>query len=239
MEGSYAMTKYRNQLLCALAPSDLELLDPSIEPVTLALRQIIVVPKTPIEAVIFIESGLSSEVVMSGDHEQIEVGVIGRDGMIGLPLVLGVDRSPHRIFMQIGGHGLLVSASALRTAMATSPTLRDVLLAYAHQFMLQLAQTALANGRFDISIRLARWLLMSSDRMQSVHVPLTHEFLSLMLGVRRAGVTEALHILEAKGLIKTMTGMIHITDQEHLAELASPIFSSLVTELSEMAVMSA
>jgi CRP-like cAMP-binding protein len=121
--------------------------------------------------------------------------------MSGISVVLGGDQSPHSTYMQIAGGGLRISAKELRTAMAASGSLHQMLLRYAQAFMVQTAHTAIANARANIERRLARWILMAHDRTRIATLPLTHEFLSLMLGVRRAGVTEAFQTLKRAKLI--------------------------------------
>jgi hypothetical protein len=133
----------------------------------------------------------------------IEVGIIGREGMTGLSVVMGTDRSPHETFMQVGGDGQRMSSVNLCQAVGESPALHRHLLRYGHAFVVQTAQTVLANGRNKIEQRLARWLLMASDRLDGDEVPLTHEFLSVMHGVRRPGVTTT---LDRKGLRKMTNG---------------------------------
>src|SRR5262245_54102481 len=132
------------------------------------------------------ESGL----VLQG--HSTDVAVIGREGMTGLPVVLGTDRSPCDIFMQVEGDGHCIAAQKLRQVVNQSPTLLRCLLLYAHAFGIQVNYTALADAQGSIEERLARWLLMARDRLDSDKMILTHEFLASMLGVRRAGVSEAL-----------------------------------------------
>jgi CRP-like cAMP-binding protein len=130
-----------------------------------------------------------------------EVGLIGRDGT-GIAVVLCNGRSPNETFIQVEGDGMAISAESLRTAMEKSRSLERALLSYAHAFLNQTSRTALSKGTATLEERLARWLLMANDRLGGDSVPLTHEFLSLMLGVRRAGVTVALHFLEQRGIIQ-------------------------------------
>ena len=132
------------------------------------------------------------------DHKRLEVGLIGCEGVTGLPIVLGNDRSPYETFMQVAGNGTRIAADKLRDAITQSRSLERALLRFAHSFMNQTANTALSNGTASLEERLARWLLMANDRLRGNEVPLTHEFLSLMLGVRRAGVTVALNYLEQR-----------------------------------------
>jgi hypothetical protein len=135
------------------------------------------------------------------------------------------DRVPHETYMQIAGHGQRIKADYLREAIATSNSLHQLLLAYVFSFMTQTTQTALANGRSKIEERLARWLLMARDRVDSDELPLTHEFLAIMLGVRRSGVTVALQELERKGLIAHRRSVITIGDREGLEHSSNGTYS--------------
>jgi CRP-like cAMP-binding protein len=210
----------RNRLLNGLSAADLALLQPDLEPVSLPIRQVLETPNKPIKHSYFIERGLASIVALNG-HRRLEVGLIGREGMTGVPIVLGNDRSPHENFIQIAGEGVRIPAEKLREALQQSRSLERAFLSFAHSFMNQTANTALSNGTATIEERLARWLLMANDRLEGDEVPLTHEFLSLMLGVRRAGVTVALHYLEQRALIRMSRGQIVITDREGLRTAAN------------------
>ncbi len=179
-----------------------------------------------IERIYFPESGVAS-IVANGSHP-IEVGMIGREGMTGSSVVLGDSaRAPYDIYMQVAGAGQHMPVDRLQEAIAKSPTLHQVLLRYVHVFMMQATQTALANGRGKIEERLARWLLMVHDRIDGNEVGLTHEFLSVMLGVRRSGVTMALQELERKGLIAHRRSFIAIVDREGLEESSNGTYLRL------------
>ena len=141
--------------------------------------------------------------------------------MTGLPVVLGNDRSPNETFIQVEGTGSRIAADDLRRAMRKSDSLSRVLLNFVNAFLIQTSHTALSNGTASIEERLARWLLMAQDRLDGSEVPLTHEFLSLMLGVRRAGVTRALNQLSRKGLIRLLRGRIEIIDRAGLIRSAN------------------
>ena len=145
--------------------------------------------------------------------------------MTGLDVVMGNDHAAHDTYMQIAGRGWRISAAKLREADKRSDTLHRALLKYAHTFLLQTAQTALANGRSKIEERLARWLLMARDRVDTDDLPLTHEFLALMLGTQRPGVTIALHALERDGLIVTARGRITILDRKALEQNSNGTYS--------------
>ena len=146
----------------------------------------------------------------------IEVGLIGREGMTGLAVVLGNDRNSNEVFMQAPGQGHCIRANDLRKAIDKSVTLHRSMLRYAHAFLEQATRTAVANGRSKIEERLARWLLMADDRLDGPELSLTHEFLAMMLGVRRPGVTTAVQHLEGAGVITKRRGRIVITDRAAL-----------------------
>ena len=168
----------------------------------------------------FIEYGLASIVAANGD-KQIEVGLIGCEGMTGLSIVLGNDRSLHETFMQVPGNGQRIAADKLREAISQSRSLERALVGFAHSFLNQTANTALSNGTATLEEWLACWLLMANDRLRGDEVPLTHEYLSLMLGVRRAGVTVALHYLEQRALISLSRKQVMITDRKGLKAAAN------------------
>ena len=202
-----------NWLLSRLSRTDARLLQPHLKPVDLPVRRQLEARKKRVEDVYFLDAGLAS-VVANGGHP-VEVGIIGREGMTGLSVVLDGDhRIIHETFMQIGGAGQCISAAKLRAAIDASTSLHQVLLRFAHAFMIQATQTALANGRSKIEERLARWLLMANDRVDGDELKLTHEFLATMLGVRRSGVTVALQELERTGLISYRRGKITILDRK-------------------------
>ena len=203
-----------------MSPDDLGLLQPLLQPVTLNVHDVLVEPNEVIEHVYFMEEGIASVVAITSGNQRIEVSNIGREGMSGVPVLLALDRSPHLTFIQVAGSALRMRAEDLREVMEAHSSLRKLLLAYAHTVMVQLAATGVVNGRFTVNQRLARWILMSHDRMESDEVPLTHEFLALMLGVRRSGVTNAVHVLEGEGMIKATRGHITVRSRAKLKEMA-------------------
>lgn len=210
----------RNRLLAYLAPADFDLLDPYLEHVELDRDFVLVTPNRPIEDVYFIESGMVSVVAEKADGRSIEVGVYGREGMGATTVLLGSDRTPHHQYMQIGGDGFQLKTADLIRLVDKSSTLRNMLLRFVHVFMTQTAQTALVNGSSIIEERLARWVLMCQDRLDAMEFPITHDFLSMMLGVRRSSVTDAIHLLEADTLIKATRGNIRILDRDRLVRAA-------------------
>jgi CRP-like cAMP-binding protein len=210
----------RNQLLAAMSAADRALLRPHLRPVALALLKDLERPNRRIETVYFMEAGIASVVAVQQDETQVEVGLIGCEGMSGAAVVLGDDQSPHSIYMQVAGQGQRIATKELRNAMNASGSLRSLLLGFVHVFMVQTAHTAIANARAHIDRRLARWILMAQDRTHSDTLPLTHEFLALMLGVRRAGVTEALQSLKRRKLIATGRNQIVVLNRAGIVQAA-------------------
>jgi CRP-like cAMP-binding protein len=209
---------FLNEVLLSLTQSDLDLLTPGLQRVNLPLRKQLEVKNRRIEHVYFFDRGLASVVTNGSGHSEIEIGIIGREGVTGLAVIMGGDRSPHETYVQLAGSGHRLAVPLLRNAMAQSASLHQRLLTVGYAFTVQTAQTAMANGCHKIEERLARWLLMAHDRVDGDDLSLTHEFLARMLGVRRPGVTVALKGLEMSGLIKAKRGGILIIDRTGLEE---------------------
>lgn len=218
--------KAANRLLAGLSPADFLLIQPHLSAIDLPVRRQLEVRNRAIEYAYFLESGLASMVVSIGSQHSIEVGIIGNEGMTGLPVLLGTDRGVHETFIQTAGTGWRISAGQLVIAMDRSRSLHRTLLRYAHTLMAQMAFTALANSRYKIEERLARWLLMADDRTPTSTIRLTHEFLAIMLGSRRAGVTHALNEIEKRGMIQAQRGVIVIKDRRALEEAANGGYGS-------------
>jgi CRP-like cAMP-binding protein len=217
----------RNRILNAMSNADLALLQPHLEAVPLKFRQRLQSSNRSIKNVYFPESGIASILAVGGDeNRQAEVAVIGREGMTGLPVVHGADRSPCDVFIQVEGDGHCITAQKLQEAIDQSITLLRCFLRYAHAFGIQANYTALANSRGCIAERLARCLLMARDRLDSDEMILTHDFIALMLGVRRAGASEALENLEKKGLVGTAHGSVTIMDRDGLEECAKGLYGT-------------
>jgi CRP-like cAMP-binding protein len=212
---------FQNRLLRSLPASDLAAISSRLKPVDLPLRFDLEHPNKPIEHVYFLETGLASMVARGPRKRQLEVGMMGREGMTGLVIVLGDHRTPHSTFMQMAGHGHRLASDDLRKLMAGSDTLRAMLLRYAQAFLLQSTHTAMSNGSARLDERLARWLLMAHDRAEGDQLALIHEFLALMLGVQRPGVTVAIHSLEGRGLIRATRGNIAVLDRKGLEAAAN------------------
>jgi CRP-like cAMP-binding protein len=214
-------TGIKNHVLSRLARADLALLKPHLVALDLPVLTQLEGANRRIEAVYFLESGFASVVADGPSKRGIEVGIIGREGMTGLSLVLGHDRFPHETYIQVAGNGHRVSASKLRLAMDQSVGLHRSLLRCAHAFLIQTTLTAVANGRSKNEERLARWLLMAEDRIDGRELPLAHKFLAIMLGVHRPAVTVAVQALERKGLIRAGRETITITNRQGLVRMSN------------------
>jgi CRP-like cAMP-binding protein len=210
-----------NKILAGLAPGDFAELQPHLSEIELPVRRQLEIRNRRIEHVYFLESGLASVVVSAGAHHSIEVGIIGNEGMTGLPILMGTDRAAYETFIQTAGAGWRIAVEPLRAALDTSTSLRHRFLNYAQVLMTQMAFTALANGRYKVEERLARWLLMANDRADDSTIHLTHDFLAIMLGSRRAGVTAALNHFQKRGLLTMRRGVITIADRTALEEAAN------------------
>jgi CRP-like cAMP-binding protein len=215
-----SQSSVRNRLLAALPAADFALIRPHLEPVPLGQSDVIIQAHAPIEHVYFLEAGVTSIVTRTERDRRIEIGLVGREGFAGVPVLLGTDRTPHETFMQIGGVALRIEAEAFRHAVEQSPSLQKLLLRFVQVFHLQTAQTAACNGSQPVGRRLARWLLMCHDRLDGDELPLTHEFIAVMLGVRRPGVTEALQILETEQAIRAERRNIVVLDRRKLEATA-------------------
>lgn len=220
-----------NGILASLSGDDFALLAPSLQAVALPKRMHLESRNRLVEFVYFLESGLASVLVSGTEGSTTEVGVIGREGMTGISVVMADGMAVNETFMQVGGDGWKMSTQQLRTAMAGSKTLRLVCLAFFHTLVTQMTFTALANARYTVDERLARWLLMASDRSVDKNIWLTQEYLSLMLGVRRSGVAGALAHLQKRGAIATERGVVIINDRGRLLDAANGSYGTPEQEL--------
>lgn len=203
----------RNRLLVALSPEDWTHLESHLEAVELPFDQIIYAMDSPVDAVFFVETGMVSQIVTLEGGDQVEAGIAGPEGLVGLPLIYGNSHALTDSRVQMEGTALRIDAAAFRAEMERSAALRGLLLRYALAFHAQVTLTAACNARHAIENRLAHWLLIAHDRAGADEFPMTHEFISLMLGVRRPGVTIAAGMLQKAGLIHYARGRMHVTDR--------------------------
>ena len=228
------MTKHRNRLLAALPPEDLCLLEPQLNTIQLERRRVLEAPHKTIDYVYFPETAIASVVAVAGREERIEIGLIGCEGMSGLSVLMGDRKSPHSTYVQVEGEALRIDAETFRRLLAQNGGLHTRLLRYAQVFITQIAQTAVANGRAKLEQRLARWILMAHDRTVADVVSLTHEFLSVMLGVRRASVTVAIDAFEKRGFIEARRGSITVIDRKELERVTGFFYGAPEAEFSRL-----
>ncbi len=205
-----------------------------LEPVELIFGEILYEPGKPIRQIYFPSESLISLLTIVEGHLALEVGIVGRDGMLGISLGLGKPNSPVQALVQGAGKALRMSAGLFSKELVRSAPLRRELQHYTYALMAQISQTAACNRFHVVEARLARWLLMTRDRVRSGAFHLTHEFLGHMLGVRRVGVTEAASALQRRKLIEYTRGHIQILDDKGL-EAASCSCYELVKDMHERA----
>ena len=215
-----AADAHANRLLGLLPPKDYRRLRPHLRRVPLGYRQSLYRVNKPLGYVYFIETGVGSLVNTMANGDAAEVGTIGNEGVVGLPLLLGDDRAPTSVYVQVPGTGLRMTAAAFRKELARSASMRAVMLRYVHALFNQVAQSAACNQFHSIEQRCARWLLMTHDRMHSDEFLLTQEFLAMMLGVQRTGVSVAAGALQRAGLIRYSRGIVTMLDRRGLQRRA-------------------
>ena len=227
----------RNGILASLSPDDFESLAPHLNPLSFKVRHVFFRPHEPIKTVVFPESGFASVVATTESGRSLEVGIIGREGVIGVPIIFGQSLTPYDSYAQVAGAGFEIKADILWDAMKRSWPLADVLLKFAYAFLIQVTHSALAHARFTTEQRLARWLLMAQDRVDDDEIPLTHEFLAMMLGTRRASVTEALQALEGSGTIDCKRGRVWVRDRPGLEKVAGDCYGLPESELARVGLL--
>lgn len=210
----------RNCLLSALDAEGYAAIAPHLEPIDLPKGTVLIEADVPFSHVHFLNSGIGSIVVSTADGRPAETGLFGHEGLSGFACLLGVDRCGQTTFMQVEGQGYRVPIDALRSACRQSESLRETILRYVYVFISQVSYTTLSNANQAIEERLARWLLMCHDRVTGDDIALTHEFLSIMLAVRRPSVTTALNMIEGYGFIRARRGHITIINRDALIDFA-------------------
>lgn len=214
----------RNRLLSSLADPDAEAIGRLLEPVTLSMKEVIERPNEPLEHAYFPESGIASVIATDGGKRRMETGPFGREGMSGVPIILANDRSPQETIVQVPGTAHRIRADDLRRLLVERPTIRDLFARYVQAFAIQTAQTGLAAALAVVELRLVRWILMLHDRVDGDEMAITHEFMALMLAVRRPGVTVALHELEGRGLIRSTRGRLIVRDRAKLEKICGTFY---------------
>lgn len=223
-----------NSLLAALPDEDYQRLLTRLEPATLTFGEMLYHPCEPIRHVYFPTDSLVSLLTQVEGHQALEVGLIGREGMLGIPLALGVSDSPVRALVLGSGIALRMTSGHFRNELHKSPLLQREVYRYTYELMVQMAQTAACNRFHLVEARLARWLLMTRDRMRSDQFYLTQDLLANMLGVRRVGVTKAAGALRQRMLISYNRGEISILDGDGLEAAACQCYQ-IVKDMHDVA----
>ncbi len=223
-----------NRLLSLLSDSDYERLRPHLSPVVFDYRKSLYEASRAIDQVYFPVDGVASLVITTAEGASAEVGTIGNEGMVGLPICLGDDDAPSSVYVQVPGTALRLDARVFRGELAASPTLNLIMLRYAHAFFNQVAQSAACAHLHRVEQRCCRWLLMTRDRMPSGNFLLTHEFLGMMLGVRRTTVTDVMGSLQKAGLIRYRRGHVTILDHEALQQRACECYDLSKAEFDRL-----
>src|SRR5450631_3759222 len=222
-----------NRLLAALPRKDYRKLLPALEPVTLAFQEVLYEPNARIRHVYFPNDCFISMLTTVDADRAAEVGLIGSEGMIGVPVALGAAVSPFRAVVQGGGTAMRVKVADFRRDFSESAALRRELFLFTHLLMIQIAQTAACNRYHVVAQRMARWMLMTRDRVHSNEFCITQEFLALMLGVRRVGVSAAMSDLRERSLIVYSRGTITILDHEGLVAHACGCYKTVKDTYAE------
>jgi CRP-like cAMP-binding protein len=223
---------YKNRVLAALPAAEIGRLSPHLSPVKLKLRTHLLDGRT--DHAYFLEEGLASVVLTLADGASVEVGVIGVDGVVGLPVLLGAERMPGSTFIQVAGSGFRVNAEILKTEFERAGTLRNHLQKYLLANLVQSAQNAACNRLHTISQRLGRWILTCHDRVQSERMPLTHEFLGQMLGAPRTTVTQAAGMLHRASCIDYTRGHVTIKNRQKLERAACECYRIVRDEFDRL-----
>lgn len=224
----------QNKLLALLSRDDLMALEPVSEPIDLPQGFVLSAPGEPLEYCYFPFSGVISTVVTSPSAKRTEIGLLGREGVSPSSIALGAADAPYLVVMQVPGHGVRVPIAVMRKMMEASPALKRLLTRWAHVALSQAAFTALSNAIHPVDERLARWILMCHDRVDGDAIDLTHEFLAIMLSVRRPSVTVALHVLQGKQLIYSHRGTIIVRDRKALEQFAADSYGAAEREYERM-----
>jgi CRP-like cAMP-binding protein len=223
-----------NQLLARLPPAEYQRLQALMQPVTLELKQIIYQVNGLIEYVYFLTRGTASALTVMEDGTAIEVATIGREGVVGVGAMFAGKTSRNKVEIQIAGEALRIGITALEDEVRLNGQLRSLLAAYQTALFAQVSQSVACNGLHSVQQRCCRWLLMTRDRVDSDEIPLTHDYLAIMLGVRRASVTDVLGLLSDQGVLSTSRGAITILNRNGLERFACECFRKVKEEFDRL-----
>ena len=214
-----------NALLSGLPRLVQECLRPHLERVAVSAHTVVIEPNEPLSHVWFPTTAVFSIITILPDGRAVEVGTAGPEGMVGIPVLLGVGSMPRQVFVQIAGEALRMDAESFTAALDEHPEMRRRLLRYAHAYLDDIAQSVACNRLHSLEQRCARWILKTHDRVRGDYLPLTQQFLAFMLGVRRAGVSVAAEALQRAGLIRYQRGKIMVLDRHGLEAAACPCYA--------------
>ena len=223
-----------NRILNALSPAEYARLAPHLEPVSLSGGEVLYHPDEPVTYLYFPQRGTVSVVSVFEDGGSVEVGMVGNEGMFGVNALLGSITSPLEALVQLPGDALRIRADLLKQEFNKCGPLHDLILRYTQAYIIQIAQASACNRAHNVEGRLARWLLMCQDRALVGELALTQEFIADMLGIRRAGVTEAAGALQRAGMIKYHRGHIIIIDRKGLEAASCECYHIVQQEFARL-----
>jgi CRP-like cAMP-binding protein len=228
------LPKTSNRILSELPTEEYERLSPHFELLALSLGDILYYPHDPVTHVYFPNRGSLSIISTFADGNGVEVGVVGNEGVFGTNVVLGSVTTPLEALVQVPGDGLRISAEVIKKEFKAGGLLQDLLLRYTQAFIIQIAQAAACNRAHPVDGRLARWLLMTHDRAMSDELYMTQELIAVMLGTRRAGITEAAGKLQNEGVIRYNRGRIRIIDRARLEAYSCACYAIVKKEFDRL-----
>ncbi len=223
-----------NRILASLPRTLLDRVLPDLDLQPLKLRQVLQPRGKTLDQVVFPIQGVASMVSMGNSGDSVEVATVGCEGMIGLPLFLGGKKAAVEVFIQVPGEGLFLGAAQFREHLAREESFSQTLLLYTQALLTQVAQCSACNCYHAVEARCARWLLQTHDRVKGDTFPLTHEFLGLMLGVRRASVSNTAQTLQLRGLIRYHRGVITIVNRKGLEASACDCYQLISAEFERL-----
>ena len=234
MPTTSAPAPHDNRLLARLPADDYKRLIPRLQVVRLELKQVLYEAHSLIPYAYFPIRGVVSALNVMEDSRAIEVATVGNEGMVGLPLLVGVKASSNRMIVQVPGQALRMGVEVLAEEVRRESALRRLLILYHTAFLAQISQSVACNGLHSVQQRCCRWLLSTQDRAQSDSFPMTHEFLAEMLGVRRSSISEVLEPLKAKGLVRYSRGKFTILDRKRVLGYACECYRKIKEEFERL-----
>lgn len=227
----------QNRILRSLSKPEWDNLRPQLTPIAWTVNETIYKANEPVQDVFFVESGLASIVSQMKSGGNVEVSLVGHDGMLGTAALLGARSTPYRTFSLVAGHGYKAKANMVRDAFDNNGTFKNAMRRYVHALFIQAAQCGACNRLHQAEERLPRWLLTCADRLSVNNIPLTQEFLAVTLGSRRSTVTVAAGILQKAGYIRYSRGLITILDRKGLESAACECYRIIRDEFLDAALL--